>query len=40
MIEITAKEATFSFNKKSLTDTTIPPWVIKCKGGKLGIYTK
>ncbi len=32
MIEIIAKEAVFHFNKKSLTDNTIPPWVVKCKG--------
>jgi hypothetical protein len=32
MIEIAAKEVTFSFNKKHLEDATIPPWVLKCNG--------
>jgi hypothetical protein len=32
MIEIAAKEVVFHFNKKSLEDNTIPPWVLKCNG--------
>lgn len=32
MIEIAAKEATFSFNKKSLEDNSIPPWILKTRG--------
>jgi len=29
---ITCKEAVFHFNKQSLKDTTLPPWVVKAKG--------
>lgn len=32
MIEIAAKQAIFHFNKKHLSDATIPPWVVKCNG--------
>lgn len=32
MIEITAKEAVFHFNKKSISDATIPPWILKTRG--------
>ena len=33
MIEIAAQEVTFSFNKRSLEDSTVPPWALKT-GGK------
>lgn len=26
------KEAVFHFNKQSLVDTTLPPWIVKAKG--------
>ena len=32
MIELECKEVIFHFNKKSLEDSSIPPWALKCKG--------